>query len=386
MSETMGQIIRKLRKERNLTQEELAEQLNITYQAISRWENETGMPDISQIVPLANVFEVTTDVLFGISGCDTSKEVDEFLAAHSHNWNNKPENISDFAFHQACCNDIQDMLSKYPNHYKLLDYSLDHLIMLLWDYYEDRDSCSLPNRYENMKKLQDECIRQAEVILHHCQDSEYRSLANRRLISVYRIMGNYEKAMEHAKQIFSYNGFQVGVVYDSMGHSEDAIREYSHTLYTKLIELEPILPAIGYQYMKQGKYEEAYSCYNLQIEVFEKILERSNIEEMNHGYLSYNPSYDWCAAVCVKLGEYEKAMELLERWICMERKAAQKQDHVKTSILPYFSSLDLTPYHIPYTREKRITPSLDWESFDSIRDTDRFKKILADAEAFELSE
>ena len=66
MNETMGQIIRRLRKERNLTQEELAQQLNITFQAISRWENETGMPDISQIVPLSNVFGVTTDVLFNI--------------------------------------------------------------------------------------------------------------------------------------------------------------------------------------------------------------------------------------------------------------------------------------------------------------------------------
>ena len=44
MSETMGQIIRRLRKERNLTQEELAQQLNVTFQAISRWENETGIP------------------------------------------------------------------------------------------------------------------------------------------------------------------------------------------------------------------------------------------------------------------------------------------------------------------------------------------------------
>lgn len=36
---SIGETIRKLRKERNLTQEELAEQLNITSQAISKWEN-----------------------------------------------------------------------------------------------------------------------------------------------------------------------------------------------------------------------------------------------------------------------------------------------------------------------------------------------------------
>ena len=74
MNETMGQIIRRLRKERNLTQEELAEQLNITYQAVSRWENDTGMPDISQIVPLASVFGVTSDELFGIAGMSAADE------------------------------------------------------------------------------------------------------------------------------------------------------------------------------------------------------------------------------------------------------------------------------------------------------------------------
>ena len=56
MTESIGKTIRRLRKERGLTQEELAERLNVTSQAVSKWESESGMPDISQIVPLASVF------------------------------------------------------------------------------------------------------------------------------------------------------------------------------------------------------------------------------------------------------------------------------------------------------------------------------------------
>ena len=44
MRETIGQTIRRLRKERNFTQEELAEQLNISAQAVSKWENGTSIP------------------------------------------------------------------------------------------------------------------------------------------------------------------------------------------------------------------------------------------------------------------------------------------------------------------------------------------------------
>lgn len=79
MKETMGQIIKRLRKERGFTQEELAEQIGVTFQAVSKWENDTGMPDISQVVPLATVFDVSTDVLFGLFGTNTTDEVNKII-------------------------------------------------------------------------------------------------------------------------------------------------------------------------------------------------------------------------------------------------------------------------------------------------------------------
>lgn len=70
----MGQIIKDLRKKNGFTQEELAERLGVTYQAVSKWENGTGMPDISQVVPLASIFKVSTDVLFGIADTTENEE------------------------------------------------------------------------------------------------------------------------------------------------------------------------------------------------------------------------------------------------------------------------------------------------------------------------
>lgn len=67
MTTFIGQNIKKLRKERGWTQEELASKLNITAQAVCKWENATCSPDISMVVPLTALFGVSADVLFGIT-------------------------------------------------------------------------------------------------------------------------------------------------------------------------------------------------------------------------------------------------------------------------------------------------------------------------------
>ena len=65
MGNTLGKNIKTFRKNKGLTQEELAELLNITPQAVSKWESENGLPDVSMLIPLAQVLGVTTDTLLG---------------------------------------------------------------------------------------------------------------------------------------------------------------------------------------------------------------------------------------------------------------------------------------------------------------------------------
>lgn len=60
---SLGKRIQSLRKQRNMTQEQLAEKLNITRQAVSSWESDKNQPDIETIVKLADLFHVTVDHL-----------------------------------------------------------------------------------------------------------------------------------------------------------------------------------------------------------------------------------------------------------------------------------------------------------------------------------
>ena len=83
---TFGQKIKSLRREANMTQENLAELLSISPQAISRWETDVAMPDISLLPPLANLFNVTTDYLLGMETYQKDLRKAEFDEAFHEYW------------------------------------------------------------------------------------------------------------------------------------------------------------------------------------------------------------------------------------------------------------------------------------------------------------
>ena len=68
---SLGERLTKLRKEKGLSQEEVADKLNVTRQTISKWETDTSTPDFDKIVPLCRLYNLTTDeLLTGNSKCE----------------------------------------------------------------------------------------------------------------------------------------------------------------------------------------------------------------------------------------------------------------------------------------------------------------------------
>ncbi len=83
---TFGEKIKKLRTEANLTQKDLAEKLNVSFQTVSKYENDTNEPDLQTIKKLAQLFNCSIDYLF-------SDKVEEDVTTTNDKNNKEEESI-----------------------------------------------------------------------------------------------------------------------------------------------------------------------------------------------------------------------------------------------------------------------------------------------------
>ena len=73
----LGEKIKSLRKQKNISQEVFAGYLGVSFQAVSKWETGTTMPDVTMIPAIASFFGVSTDELFDFNLFETEKQVTE---------------------------------------------------------------------------------------------------------------------------------------------------------------------------------------------------------------------------------------------------------------------------------------------------------------------
>ena len=80
MNITIGNKIKDLRQSRKLTQEELGKALGVSFQAVSKWENNIALPDIALVPTIARYFGVSIDELLDYSKNDIDQAVDEICS------------------------------------------------------------------------------------------------------------------------------------------------------------------------------------------------------------------------------------------------------------------------------------------------------------------
>lgn len=176
----IGQNLKNFRKARNLTQEEVAKHLGISFQSISKWERNDGYPDITMLPVLAHYYGVTIDELIGMNELESAQALEEI----NKQWEENRSNNN----HSANVQLMRDALKLYPNNALLL-------VQL---------SASL-ERLDGTESEKQEYLRQSievqEQIISYCDDSEVRGSVLFNIAHAYYRYGDYDKAHAYAEKL-----------------------------------------------------------------------------------------------------------------------------------------------------------------------------------------
>ncbi len=197
MELTIGTNIKRLRTAKNRTQEQVAEAMNVTCAAVSKWERGETYPDITMLLPLANYFGVSMDELFGYES-ERSRKValyfDQIMEMNHRN--NGVDTCMEecIAFARAC-------LAEFPDDKKLL-YALAAVLfnagyvrygehtLVDADGYNTYDT----ERHRTYREWQ-EAIKLYEKLLPALDAGDLRNRTVRELVQLYVNMGEKEKAL-----------------------------------------------------------------------------------------------------------------------------------------------------------------------------------------------
>lgn len=163
----IGENIKALRKEKNLTQEELAEIFGVSCQSVSRWELGTCYPDMELLPTMADFFHVTVDKLLGVNEAIEQKKVDQYLERFQ-------EAISK-GLVDDCIAISRDGVAEFPNNFTLLN-SLMYALFVSGD-----ETGNIPNWKENFENYDSEITTLGERIIKYCPDQDIRLEATARL-------------------------------------------------------------------------------------------------------------------------------------------------------------------------------------------------------------
>lgn len=371
MTETMGQIIRRLRKERNLTQEELAEVLNISSPAVSKWESDTSMPDISQVVPLANVFGVSTDVLFGVEGTNADSEAWKIIK-NAQSLLTKPLDTSGMRKKYAA---LQDGLRMYPNNTILLMESLETGIALAYPANDIYDS-------ENGRNIYHECIRQANIVISYSKNTTDVLRAHMIMVLLHAAYGNNEQAMLHAEKFPWRADMTIHMMYAYCAHwQKDYEIEAANWEYDMMYHMEATLNTLvnlSSAYSNLGKFDDAITVLEGALKLIHVVFEQEAVDPPVH-YRESGDIYFLLAEVCLKKGDRDGAISYLEKMAEYDiDECAKFTDDTKVTT-PLLRDVKHKFYKLYLGRSCALQAKLNDKRLASLRDDERFMHLLEQA-------
>ncbi len=376
MSKTMGRIIKELRLNHGLTQEMLAERLGVTYQAVSKWENDLGMPDISQVVPLASVLEVTTDTLFGIAQTDEAEEAFKIVSDADN-----VEEYGNLDSYLKAYKILSDGLKKYPSNLILMNNCMSLGLSLSmpqngWIYAKD-----------SAKEIASKTICQANFIIANSKNITDILRARQVLIFLYCSRSEYDLAAHEARKFPVRADFtlysSIARVNEYMENYEAAIAFLCTDIDYSLQAFEDNVARLGRAYYNSGKYADAIETY----EIFFFVMKAIFKDELIRPYHDFDSGDCYLLLACsyLAVGQTEKAMDAIENSVVYYLdliEGCEKDSECNSYKLPkpkspLVKSTELTISG--FSRDdikKKLLEKLSQKAIEPLRGNERYAKLI----------
>lgn len=340
----IGETIFNLRKDKKLTQEQLASMVGVSAGAVSKWENGNSVPDITLLAPLARTLDTSIDDLLSFQSQLSDKDVIEI----------KQELINIFLHEGYAAGEAKSLqyINEYTNsiHLKYEVANLIYMYLML--------AVKPSEEFIKSKKMYSLALLKQVV---KSRETKYTSRALFAIAHIHMEMEDYEECEKALKELPMYPvdpAVLYGNLYMKQDKTDEVIKLCSGKLMNYMTHSCTMLSMLAKISKKKQNYDKAIfyldTCYKLQ-----------KIFKIGLGSAALN-----CCKLYIEVNQKESAAKWFKNYI--EEVLSTKYDYKSN---PYFEKIELevNPEGQKIVRKKALKSILDEDTF----------KVLAGIEDYE---
>lgn len=376
---TIGENIRRFRREKDITQEMLADRLHISAQAVSKWERGECLPDVTLIVPMAAYLGVSADDLLGVNEAVLRERLDEFEKFRRESVQKLVKTGGTPAafeeHHREIGEAVRKLYEDYPDNEEVLYNYLNsyHATYRIPDMKPEERAEVL----KNAEEIENIC----DFIIRHGSNEGYQRFAWMSLAFLRKIQGNLGEAVkiigEHI-DIGSRRRFLTLILRDT----PDGNRYLKEEAASQLVELLTLLERLPE--MENLSLEESLNRYGRLIRIVHEFA-----DEGDEGYTlqsMLSAYHGKIAAAALAEGEYALAVTHYGNSIRYHKYSVKYPNHTcSTGLLAGYTKTTVPWMHENWFRDQlaaRVNHYKEAPELAVLREREDFRDLIREYEEY----